>query len=67
MKSQAPSTTPLPPPIMMKITTNYRDQLKTLTLDYPNLRTRLSGDYVKLYLNTDDEYRSIIKSLEEHN
>ncbi|GFU09520.1 hypothetical protein NPIL_72941 [Nephila pilipes] len=46
----------LPPPIILKITKNYRQQLKELTLAYENLRTKLSGEYIKLYVDTPEQY-----------
>ncbi|GFT73223.1 hypothetical protein NPIL_162021 [Nephila pilipes] len=55
----------LPPPIMLKITKNYRQQLKELTLAYENLRTKLSGEYIKLYVDTPEQYRPLTKYLRQ--
>ncbi|GFT98839.1 hypothetical protein NPIL_213511 [Nephila pilipes] len=55
----------LPPPIMLKITKNYKQQLKELTLGYENLRTKLSGEYIKLYVDTSEQYRSLTKYLRQ--
>ncbi|GFX14540.1 hypothetical protein TNCV_1986531 [Trichonephila clavipes] len=51
---QKPGTNPLPPPIMMKITKTYREQVDTVKRYFPHLRLKTTGDYIKLYSNTTD-------------
>ncbi|GFS41028.1 hypothetical protein NPIL_546731 [Nephila pilipes] len=34
---------------------DYKAQLKDLTNEFSDIRTKLSGDYIKLYVNTSDE------------
>ncbi|GFX01265.1 hypothetical protein TNCV_4582301 [Trichonephila clavipes] len=46
---------PLPPPVMLLITKHYREQLKTLTMVFPNLRTKTTGEFLKLYTNNHEE------------
>ncbi|GFR06903.1 hypothetical protein TNCT_168711 [Trichonephila clavata] len=58
-KASNTGTTPryLPPPIMLKVTLNYRHQMKALTDKLPTIRKRLSGDYLQLYTDISEQYR----------
>ncbi|GFT40392.1 hypothetical protein NPIL_696051 [Nephila pilipes] len=47
---------------MLKIN-NYKNQLKAINQIIPDLRTRLSGEYIKLYVDTPEEYRKLIDFL----
>ncbi|GFX69702.1 RNA-directed DNA polymerase from mobile element jockey [Trichonephila clavipes] len=58
------STKKLPPPVMLKITLNFRDQMKTLTVHMPQLRSKMTGEYFKLYCDTFDQYHELNRILE---
>ncbi|GFR05845.1 hypothetical protein TNCT_646341 [Trichonephila clavata] len=46
----------LPPPTFLEITTDYRIHVKTLTKYIPKLRTKMTGDYLKLYTDNSEDY-----------
>ncbi|GFT36720.1 relaxin receptor 1, partial [Trichonephila clavipes] len=50
-----PNTVNLPPPTMLKITDDLRNQMKILTTKMPYLRNKKAGQYVKLYTDTFDQ------------
>ncbi|GFT72295.1 nucleic-acid-binding protein from transposon X-element [Trichonephila clavipes] len=54
----------LPPPVFLEITTEYRSQMKVLNAKYPKLRSKMTGEYLKLYTDTDDEYYELQAFLE---
>ncbi|GFT17142.1 nucleic-acid-binding protein from transposon X-element [Trichonephila clavipes] len=56
---------PLPPPIMLFITKHYSEQLKTLTMIFPNLRTKTTGEFLKLYTNNHEEYHSLKETIKQ--
>ncbi|GFX35140.1 hypothetical protein TNCV_2330801 [Trichonephila clavipes] len=56
---------PLPPPVMLFITKHYREQLKTLTMIFPNLRTKTTGEFLKLYTNNHEEYHSLKETIKQ--
>ncbi|GFT97097.1 nucleic-acid-binding protein from transposon X-element [Trichonephila clavipes] len=58
------STKKLPPPVMLKITLIFRDQMKTLTDHMPQLRSKMTGEYFKLYCDTFDQYHELNSILE---
>ncbi|GFY45609.1 hypothetical protein TNIN_154371 [Trichonephila inaurata madagascariensis] len=62
-----PATNNLPPPIFLVITENHRTQMKKLDDLYPDLRSKLTGEYVKLYTDTDLQRRELIQKLNELN
>ncbi|GFU83060.1 hypothetical protein TNCV_65301 [Trichonephila clavipes] len=41
------TTKKLPPPVMLKITLNFREQMKTITDYMPKLRSKMTGEYFK--------------------
>ncbi|GFU40810.1 hypothetical protein NPIL_483471 [Nephila pilipes] len=53
----------LPLPIMLKVTTNYQNLLKSI-LEVS--RTRLSGKCIKLFFYTPEEYREFINFLNQN-
>ncbi|GFS85335.1 nucleic-acid-binding protein from transposon X-element [Trichonephila clavipes] len=53
----------LPPPIMMKITKTYREQVDTVKKIYPHLRLKTTGEYIKLYSNTTEQNRLVRQTL----
>ncbi|GFT74014.1 hypothetical protein TNCV_1655711 [Trichonephila clavipes] len=42
----------LPPPIMLKTSAETREHMKVITTAFPNIRSKLSGELIKLYTNT---------------
>ncbi|GFW74941.1 hypothetical protein TNCV_2678091 [Trichonephila clavipes] len=55
----------LPPPVMFKITLNYRAQMKPLTDKMPTLRSKMTGDYLKLYTDTFHKYHQLNPILQQ--
>ncbi|GFU47144.1 nucleic-acid-binding protein from transposon X-element [Trichonephila clavipes] len=59
----------LPPPIMLKTseeTRETREHMKIITTDFPNIRSKLSGELIKLYTNTSIDYHKLINLLNQH-
>ncbi|GFV28616.1 nucleic-acid-binding protein from transposon X-element [Trichonephila clavipes] len=54
----------LPPPVVLKISLNFRDQMKTLTDHMPQLRSKMTGEYFKLYCDTFGQYHELNRILE---
>ncbi|GFY61105.1 hypothetical protein TNIN_346671 [Trichonephila inaurata madagascariensis] len=42
----------LPPPIMLLVPDNYRSQKAAITKQFPKRRSRLTGDFLRLYAQT---------------
>ncbi|GFW26040.1 hypothetical protein TNCV_3317121 [Trichonephila clavipes] len=57
---------PLPPPLMLKITANYRVQVDIKKF-YPNLKLKTTGEYIKLDSDTVEQNRIIAHTLENLN
>ncbi|GFT64070.1 hypothetical protein TNCV_4900751 [Trichonephila clavipes] len=55
----------LPPPVFLKITDDYRIQMKALNDRLPALRSKMTGEYFKLYTDTDDQHHELNQVLEE--
>ncbi|GFU32521.1 RNA-directed DNA polymerase from mobile element jockey [Trichonephila clavipes] len=55
----------LPPPLMLRITNNYRVQVDTIKKIYPHLRLKTTGEYIKLYFNTTEQNRIVRQTLKE--
>ncbi|GFV70910.1 hypothetical protein TNCV_111301 [Trichonephila clavipes] len=55
----------LPPPLMLRITNNYRVQVDTIKKIYPHLRLKTTGEYIKLYSNTTEQNRIVRQTLKE--
>ncbi|GFW91824.1 uncharacterized protein TNCV_3400841 [Trichonephila clavipes] len=64
-KANNPAIKNLPPPVFLKITDTHRNQMKTLDDVYPDLRNKLTGEYIKLYTDTDEQRRELIHKLDE--
>ncbi|GFX52808.1 hypothetical protein TNCV_3719981 [Trichonephila clavipes] len=60
---QKQGNNPLPPPIMMKITKTYREQVDTVKKIFPHLRLKTTGEYIKLYSNTTEQNRLVRQTL----
>ncbi|GFV68373.1 nucleic-acid-binding protein from transposon X-element [Trichonephila clavipes] len=59
----------LPPPIMLKTsdeTRETREHMKVITTAFPNIRSKLSGELIKLYTNTSIEYHKLLNLLDQH-
>ncbi|GFW91696.1 nucleic-acid-binding protein from transposon X-element [Trichonephila clavipes] len=54
----------LPHPIMLKIKTNFREQIKRINEKFPKIRNRTVNDVVKMFTNDHEEYRNLIHFLE---
>ncbi|GFY12290.1 hypothetical protein TNCV_283931 [Trichonephila clavipes] len=57
----------LPPPIMLKITDDYRVQMKIVNNFLPKIRNKMSGEYFKLYCDTHDQFHELNAFLEAQN
>ncbi|GFU76558.1 hypothetical protein TNCV_1940461 [Trichonephila clavipes] len=56
-RANNPGAKNLPPPVFLKYMKDHRIQMKTLNDIYPELRSKLTGEYIKLYSDTDEERR----------
>ncbi|GFX62240.1 hypothetical protein TNCV_3306141 [Trichonephila clavipes] len=59
----------LPPPIMLKTSEEAREtreHMKVITTAFPNIRSKLSGELIKLYTNTSIEYHKLLNLLDQH-
>ncbi|GFY75917.1 retrovirus-related Pol polyprotein from transposon 17.6 [Trichonephila inaurata madagascariensis] len=61
----APTPNYVPPPIMLKVTDTYKQQMKIITDKLPSTRGKLTGEYLKLYTNTNELHRQLIHILED--
>ncbi|GFV49205.1 nucleic-acid-binding protein from transposon X-element [Trichonephila clavipes] len=66
--NQSTAQSQLPPPIMLFIQedVNYKDQMAVITKKFPKIRSRLTGDFLKLYTDTAEERRTAVQFLREH-
>ncbi|GFT92223.1 nucleic-acid-binding protein from transposon X-element [Trichonephila clavipes] len=65
--NQIPAQNQLPPPIMLFIEEdlNYKVQMAAITKEFPKIRSRLTGDYLKLYTDTAEERRLVVQLLKK--
>ncbi|GFY07924.1 nucleic-acid-binding protein from transposon X-element [Trichonephila clavipes] len=54
-----PNTVNLPPPTMLKITDDLRNQMKILITKMPYLRNKKAGQYIKLYKDTFEQHDTL--------
>ncbi|GFT69055.1 hypothetical protein TNCV_2175161 [Trichonephila clavipes] len=54
----------LPPPVFLEISNEYREQIKVLNKKFPALRSKMTGEYFKLYTDTDEQYYNLQEFLE---
>ncbi|GFV89324.1 hypothetical protein TNCV_4151441 [Trichonephila clavipes] len=54
-----PKTVNLPPPTMLKITDDLRNQMKILTTKMPYLRNKKAGQHIKLYMDTFKQHDAL--------
>ncbi|GFU00113.1 hypothetical protein TNCV_2256161 [Trichonephila clavipes] len=48
-----------PYPITLKTDKNYRDQLKKINENFPNISIKTAGDYIKLFPKTEEEKETL--------
>ncbi|GFX15636.1 hypothetical protein TNCV_2131221 [Trichonephila clavipes] len=53
----------LPPPIMLFVEENYKVQMAAITKEFPKIRSRLTGDFLKLYTDSAEERRLVVQLL----
>ncbi|GFX27880.1 nucleic-acid-binding protein from transposon X-element [Trichonephila clavipes] len=53
-----------PYPITLKTAKNYRDQLKKISENFPNISIKTTGDYIKLFPKTEEEKGNLAHFLE---
>ncbi|GFW12683.1 uncharacterized protein TNCV_3883931 [Trichonephila clavipes] len=51
-------------PVMFKIKKNFREQIKFIYKNFPNIRNRTAGDGIKIFTNNFEEYLTLIHTLE---
>ncbi|GFW90793.1 hypothetical protein TNCV_2417881 [Trichonephila clavipes] len=53
----------LPPPIMLFIEENYKVQMAVIFKEFPKIRSRLTGYFLKLYTDSAEERRLVVQLL----
>ncbi|GFY33790.1 putative 115 kDa protein in type-1 retrotransposable element R1DM [Trichonephila clavipes] len=61
--SQNAPQTQLPPPIMLFVEKNYKAQMAAITKAFPKIRSRLTGEFLKLYTDSAEERRMAVQHL----
>ncbi|GFX66542.1 probable RNA-directed DNA polymerase from transposon BS [Trichonephila clavipes] len=61
--SQNAPQTQLPPPIMLFVEENYKAQMAAITKAFPKIRSRLKGEFLKLYTDSAEERRMAVQHL----
>ncbi|GFU75267.1 nucleic-acid-binding protein from transposon X-element [Trichonephila clavipes] len=61
--SQNAPQTQLPPPIMLFVEENYKAQMAAITKAFPKIRSRLTGEFLKLYTDSAEERRMAVQHL----
>ncbi|GFV75360.1 RNA-directed DNA polymerase from mobile element jockey [Trichonephila clavipes] len=55
----------LPPPIMLFVEKNYKAQMAAITKEFPKIRSRLTGEFLKLYTDSAEERRMAVQLLKK--
>ncbi|GFT00366.1 hypothetical protein TNCV_189361 [Trichonephila clavipes] len=63
MASQNAPQNQLPPPIMLFVEKNYKAQMAAITKAFPKIRSRLTGEFLKLYTDSAEERRMAVQHL----
>ncbi|GFX32948.1 hypothetical protein TNCV_2136031 [Trichonephila clavipes] len=63
--NQSTAQNSLPPPIMLFVEDNYKTQMAAITKVFPKIRSRLTGDFLKLYTDTPEERRLAVQLLKK--
>ncbi|GFU14815.1 nucleic-acid-binding protein from transposon X-element [Trichonephila clavipes] len=50
---------------MLKITLDFREQMKVINNFMPKIRSKMTGEYFKLYCDTHDQYHELLTFLEK--
>ncbi|GFU87661.1 hypothetical protein TNCV_2935831 [Trichonephila clavipes] len=53
------------PPIMLFAEKNYKVQMAAITKEFPKIRSRLTGDFLKLYTGSSEERRLVVQLLQK--
>ncbi|GFX84166.1 nucleic-acid-binding protein from transposon X-element [Trichonephila clavipes] len=61
--SQNAPQTQLPPPIMLFVEKNYKAQMAAIIKAFPKIRSRLTGEFLKLYTDSAEERRMAVQHL----
>ncbi|GFW96286.1 PRE_C2HC domain-containing protein [Trichonephila clavipes] len=61
--SQNTPQTQLPLPIMLFVEENYKAQMAEITKAFPKIRSRLTGEFLKLYTDSAEERRMAVQHL----
>ncbi|GFU24665.1 nucleic-acid-binding protein from transposon X-element [Trichonephila clavipes] len=56
-----------PNPITLKVSKNYREQIKMINETFPDIQIKTAGEYFKLFPNNVDQSRSLTQFLESDN
>ncbi|GFY48231.1 hypothetical protein TNIN_391881 [Trichonephila inaurata madagascariensis] len=57
--NQSTAQAQLPPPVMLLVEKNYKAQMAAITKEFPKIRSRLTGDFLKLYTDSSEERRLV--------
>ncbi|GFY08592.1 hypothetical protein TNCV_810251 [Trichonephila clavipes] len=63
--NQSTAQNSLPPLIMLFAEDNYKTQMAAITKVFPKTRSRLTGDFLKLYTDTPEERRLAVQQLKK--
>ncbi|GFS76363.1 hypothetical protein TNCV_1620071 [Trichonephila clavipes] len=63
--NQSTAQNSLPPPIMLFVEDNCKTQMAAITKEFPKIRSRLTGDFLKLYTDTPEERRLAVQLLKK--
>ncbi|GFW76505.1 nucleic-acid-binding protein from transposon X-element [Trichonephila clavipes] len=63
--NQSTTQNPLPPPIMLFVEENYKTQMTAITKVFPKIRSRLTGDFLKLYTDSQEKRRLVVQLLKK--
>ncbi|GFX50436.1 hypothetical protein TNCV_770081 [Trichonephila clavipes] len=65
VNKSADLTKNLPPPVMLKITLDFREQMRVINNFMPKIRSKMTGEYFKLYCDTHDQYHELLAFLKK--
>ncbi|GFT14933.1 nucleic-acid-binding protein from transposon X-element [Trichonephila clavipes] len=63
--NQSTAQNPLPPPVMLFVEENYKTEMAAITKAFPKIRSRLTGDFLKLYTDSFEECREVVQLLKK--
>ncbi|GFW62892.1 probable RNA-directed DNA polymerase from transposon BS [Trichonephila clavipes] len=62
--NQNPGST-LPPPVMLRITETVRSQMKIINEKFPKIRSRTTGEFIKLYTDNLEQFHELLTFAEK--